>query len=452
MAWHVVIAGGGYGGFFAARSLERKLPHHSARITVVNDTNFFLYTPLLPGAAGGSLDPRHVVVPLREALKRSELRVGTVLGADPDRNSLRMLSVEGQAQDIAYDHLVVALGSVSRMLPIPGLAQHALGFKTLIDAIALRNHVVHCLEAAETLDDPVARERYLTFVFVGAGYAGVEGLAELQDYAAEIIEYYPRSRVQGMRWILVEREDQIMPEVPRSLADFATRELRRRGIEVKTGTSLERVTANSALLSDGEDVATRTLAWTAGTKPHPVVERLGLPLEHGRIATDKYCRVKGRENVWAVGDAAAVPDPAKRRREASPPTAQHGMRQAKVAAHNVAAALGRGRERPFRYRTLGVFVDMGRRQAVAQTMGIRWRGTFAWVLARTYHVAQMPGIARRIRLLIDWNVGLFFGRDASEVGGPVEHELVELSAGGTSGVFDFDGIPEGSRRSPAASA
>src|SRR5947209_6803863 len=222
MAWHVVIAGGGFAGFYAARSLERKLPRNSARITIVNDTNFFLYTPLLPGAAAGTLEPRHVVVPLREALGRTELRLGTVTGAEPDRNCLTVRAHEGRDEDLFYDHLIVALGSVSRTLPIPGLAEHAIGFKTLAEAIALRNQVLRCLEYGESVDDPRERERYLTFVFVGAGYAGVEGLAELQDFASDTIELYPRCRVQGMRWILVEREGRIMPEVRPSLSDFGT--------------------------------------------------------------------------------------------------------------------------------------------------------------------------------------------------------------------------------------
>src|SRR3954463_4108003 len=434
MAWRVVILGGGFGGLSGAGTLERLLPAHAAKVTLVNDVNFMLYTPLLPGAAGGTLEPRHVVVPLREELKSTDLRLGTVVGADPDANRISVRSHEGEVEDLAYDHLIVALGSVSRSLPIPGLAEHAIGFKTLPEAIALRKQVVRCLEMAETREDPAERESYLNFVFVGAGYAGVEGLAELQDFASDIIELYPRCRVQGMRWVLIERAEQIMPEVPPSLGRFATRELRRRGIEVKPGTSLVEITAESARLDDGETIPTRTVAWTAGVKPAPVVERLRLPLEQGRIVTDKYSQVQGRDNVWAVGDAAAVPDPAKRRRQASPPTAQHGMRQAKVAAHNVAASVGRGRRRAFNYRTLGVFVDMGRRQAVAQTAGIRWRGTIAWLLSRTYHLALMPGPARRTRLLIDWNVGLLFGRDAAEIG-QLGHpsKLEEHSAGGTPG-------------------
>ena len=427
----MVIAGGGYGGFFAARTLERKLPDNSARITVVNDTNFFLYTPLLPGAAGGSLEPRHVIVPLRKELEHAQLRLGTVLSGDPDRNCISVRGLEGEVEDLTYDYLIVALGSVSRTLPIPGLAEHAVGFKTLREALALRNQLVRCLEIAETLDDPVERAPYLNFVFVGAGYAGVEGVAELQDLGSDLVANYPRCRMQGMRWVLIEREGQIMPEVPPTLAEFATRELRLRGIEVKTGTSLNEVREDCVLLDTGEVIPTRTLAWTAGVKPHPVVEQLGLPLEQGRIVTDKYCQVPGRDNVWAVGDAAAVPDPAAKRERPSPPTAQHGMRQAKIAAHNVAAAIGRGRKRPFRYRTLGVFVDMGRRQAVAETVGIRWRGTIAWILARTYHLAQMPGLSRRIRLLIDWNIGMLFGREADELEGPPKVALEAHSSGGT---------------------
>src|SRR3954470_15690838 len=299
MARHIVIAGGGFGGLYAARKLERTLPHNSARITLVNDTNFFLFTPLLPGAGGGTLEPRHVVVPLREALHRTDLRLGMVVGADPDASCLKVETREGHVEELRYAHLVVALGSVSRTLPIPGLAEHAVGFKTLPEAIALRNRVVRQLEIAETLEDPAERQPYLNYVFVGAGYAGVEGLAELQDFAADIIERYPRCRMQGMRWVLVERLERIMPEVPPSLSDFAQRELRRRGIEVYSGTSLAEMTETSVSLDDGQVIPARTLVWTAGVKPHPVVERLGLPLVNGRIATDRYCQVPGRANVCA---------------------------------------------------------------------------------------------------------------------------------------------------------
>ena len=268
---------------------------------------------------------------------------------------------------------------------------------------------------------------------MGAGYAGLEGLAELQDFAADAIERYPRCRTQGMRWILVEAADRVMPEISPQLADFAVRELRGRGIEIKTNTTVEELTGATATLSDGEVVPTRTCVWTAGVRPHPVVEHLGLPLDdRGRIAVDATLRVQGRSNVWAIGDAAAVPDPAKKGREPTPPTAQHAIRQGRRVARNVGATLGNGKVRPFTYKTLGVFVDMGQGEAVADTLGIRWRGRPAWVLARSYHLAMMPGFKRKARLLIDWNIQLLFGRDLSELG-QLGHpaRLEQPTAGGT---------------------
>ena len=436
MAWRVVIAGGGFGGFYAARTLERVLAPHSAHITLVNDVNFMLYTPLLPGAAGGTLEPRHVVVPLRDELGRTDIRIGQVCGASPEANCLRVTTLEGHDELLEYDHLVIALGSVSRTLPVPGLADHAVGFKSLPEAIALRNRVVATFEMAETLEDPDKRAEYLTYVFVGGGYAGVEGLAELQDFAAEVIERYPRCRTQGMRWILVEAGERIMREQSAELADFVMAELRLRGIDLRMRTTLDEVTETTARLSDGAVVPTRTVVWTAGVKPHPVVERLGLPLDRGRIRTDSYLQVEGQQRVWAIGDAAAVPDPSAGYRQPTPPTAQHAIRQGRLVARNIAAAIGTGHKRKFTYKNKGAFVDLGRRKAVASTVGIKWRGTPAWILARTYHLALMPGWGRRARLLIDWNVGLLFGRDASELGrlghpDRLEGRLEGHSSGGT---------------------
>ncbi|HEX8155896.1 MAG TPA: NAD(P)/FAD-dependent oxidoreductase [Solirubrobacteraceae bacterium] len=411
------MAGGGFGGFYAARTLARVLPQHSARVRLLTADNFMLYTPLLPGAAAGTLEPRHVVVPLREELDPTiHLRLGRMMGASPERKVVHVRSLDGSESELDYDHLIVAVGSVSRTLPVPGLAEHGVALKSLPEAIALRNHVIRTLEIAETLEDGVARREYLTYVFVGAGYAGLEGLAELQDFAADIIDLYPRCRVTGMRWILVEATQRVMPEIPPKLADFAVRELRFRGIEIRTSTTLDEVTATTARLSDGEIVPTRTLVWTAGVKAHPVVARLGLPLdEKGRIETDSRLQVKGFDDIWAIGDCAAVPDPA-RKGMPCPPTAQHAIRQGRVVGRNVAAAIAGNRLRRFRYKTKGVFVDMGRREAVAMTGPITWSGTPAWLLARTYHLAMMPGLGRRARLLVDWNIGLLFGRDTAELG------------------------------------
>jgi len=432
MAWNVVILGGGFGGLYAARKLERSLPPHAAKVTIVTDVNFMLYTPLLPGAAAGTLEPRHVVVPLREHLNRTDLLLGHVTGADPDARKVFVTTAEGVKREVPYDQLIVALGSVSRVMPVPGLREYGVGLKTLSDAIALRNQIINTLERAESVEDEAGRRALLTYVFVGAGYAGLEGLAELQDFAADVVDLYPRARVDGVRFILVEARDRVMPEISADLAAFATSELRHRGIEVRTSTTVERISADSVELSDGEVVPCRTVAWTAGVRPAPVVAELGLPLDqNGRLVVDRYCKVEGRDDVWAIGDSAAVPDPA-RPGQPTPPTCQHALRQGRTVAGNVAAALGGGKPKRFRYKTLGVFVDMGHRKAVAETVGIKWRGFPAWFLARTYHLYMMPGIKRQLRLVVDWTVDLAFGRDTSELGQLGHPPVLEMKTAGES--------------------
>lgn len=402
---------------YAAQRLERRLPRHSAQVTLVADANFLLYTPLLPGAAAGTLEPRHVVVPLREELHCTDIRLGRVTGGDPTARRLDFVTADGRNESLEYDQLIVSLGSVSRVLPIPGLAEHGIGFKTLSEAIALRNRALVNLEVAEELESPEERRSWLAFVFVGAGYAGVEGIAELQDYVADVIDLYPRSRLDGTRWVLVEAGERIMPEIHPGLAEFAAGELRSRGIDIRTSTTVAAVTDTSVTLSSGEEIPCRTLVWTAGVRPSPVIAKLGLPVdERGRIPTDEYLRVPGFDGVWAIGDSAAVPDPATGGKRPTPPTAQHALRQGRLAGSNVAAALGHGHLKKFTYKTLGVFVDMGRHQAVAEMLRVRVRGFPAWFAARTYHLALMPGYMRRLRLTLDWTVGLFFSRSSPELG------------------------------------
>jgi NADH dehydrogenase len=416
VAWDVVISGGGFGGLNAARALERAMPRQSARITLVNDVNFLLYTPFLPEAAAGMLEPRHVVTPLRDVLDQTHLRLGVVVARDPARRTVTLLDPEGAERELRYDRLIVAHGSVSRVLPIPGLAEHAIGFKSLADAIWLRNHVIECMEGADACEDLDVRQELLTFMFVGGGYAGLEALAELQDFAAEAIEAYPRARLHGMRWILVEAMDRVLPEIDAKLAEYALRQLRGRGIDIRLGTTLEEVTAASARISTGEVIGTRTVVWTAGVVPHPSSRNLGLPVdERGRIVVDDHLRVKGTDDVWALGDAAAVPDPANPSRPC-PPTSQHAIRQGRTAGRNVAASLGAGEPRPFTYKTLGAFVNLGRYKAVARVGPLTFRGFPAWWLARTYHVSQIPGMARKVRAVMDWTIGLPFKRDIAEVG------------------------------------
>jgi NADH dehydrogenase len=411
----VVIAGGGFGGYYCAKRLERLAPH-DVRVTLINDVNYLLYAPLLPGAAASTLDPRHVVVPLREHLRRTELRMGWVLGGDPDRNQLEIEMISGERIHYDYDQLIVALGSVSRTFPIPGLIEHAIGFKTIAEATALRNRVVRHLELAEGLDDPQARLPYLSFVFVGGGYAGLEGIAFLNDFASGIIGRYPRCAEVGMRWMLVDAGDRVMFEIQPQLSRFTVELLERRGIEFRLRTQVAEVREDSIVLSSGETVPCRTVCWTAGVRASPVAERMGLSLEHGRIRTDPTMRVEGYDNVWALGDVAAVPDPA-RPGSACPPTAQHAIRQGKLLANNVAVTLGaEGEVEPFTFRTLGAFAELGRHEAVADLMGLRLRGLPAWALCRFYHLAWMPGADRKSRLIADWAVDSIFPRDISEMG------------------------------------
>jgi NADH:quinone reductase (non-electrogenic) len=430
MAWNVVIAGGGFGGAMAARELERIMPRQSARLTLVNDVNFMLYTPFLPEAAAGTLEPRHVVTPLREILDRTYLRLGTICDHDPEARTVELRTREGETERLRYDQLLLALGSVSRVLPVPGLSEHAVGFKSLADAIWLRNHVVETLEAANASEDPARRDELLTYVFVGGGYAGLEALAELQDFAADAMESYPRARLHGMRWVLVEATDRVLPEIDAGLAAYALRELRGRGIDIRLETTLEEVTADRARLSNGETLPTRTVVWTAGVAPHPSLRRLNLPLdERGRVPVDEHLRVKGSDSVWAIGDCAAAPDP---RGGLCPPTAQHAVRQGPVAANNIAAELGVGTARPFEYRGNASFVNLGRYKAVGRVGGRTFRGFPAWWMARTYHMSQIPGAARKVRAVIDWTASLPFRRDLAEVGSIGHPETL----GATMGPWD----------------
>ena len=414
MAWNIVIAGGGFAGSTVARELERILPRQSARLSLVNDVNFALYTPFLPEAAAGTLEPRHVVTPLRDILKRTNLRLGVVDMHDPEAKTVGVTGHSGESETLDYDHLVLAPGSISRSLPIPGLSEHAVGFKSLADAIYLRNHVIETLELANSTEDSALRDKLLTYVFIGGGYSGLEALAELQDFAADAMQHYPSARLHGMRWVLVEAAPMVLPEVDPGLAEYAVRELRGRGIDIKMSTTLEEVTEDSVKISTGESIPTRTVVWTAGVAPHPSLKKLAVPLdERGKVKVDCRLAVEGLEGVWALGDAAAVPDP---NGGLCPPTAQHAVRQAPVAAANLAAAIGIGSPREFDYKGNAAFVNLGRYKAVGKIGDRTFRGFPAWWMARTYHMSQIPGLPRKIRAVMDWTANLPFSRDLSEVG------------------------------------
>jgi NADH dehydrogenase len=314
--------------------------------------------------------------------------------------------------NLRYTNLVVALGAVARTLPIPGLAEHALGFKSLADAIALRNHVLRRLEAAAAAPNEAHRERELTFVFVGAGYAGVEALAELSDLVRDALRYYPSLRTSRQHWVLVDAAPKILPEIPRRLGDYAAEQLAGRGVDIRVGTTLDEVRPHHAVLSDGDRIRTSTLVWTAGVRANPHLSELGLPLdERGRVVVDSTLRVEGFEHVWALGDGTRVPNAATPG-EFDPPTSQHALRQARRLAKN----LGGGEARPYRYRMLGQVATLGRYKGIADVLGLRLRGFPGWFVTRTYHLYQLPLLSRKLRVVTDWTTSLFFRRDIAELG------------------------------------
>jgi NADH dehydrogenase len=399
----VLVVGGGFAGAYVARELGT----HGA--TIVSKDNFMLYTPLLPEAASGTLEPRHCVVPLRVMCPHAELILGSVTSLDFEAQTAAVETDEGP-QTVKWRELVLALGAVPRTLPIPGLAEHGLSFKTLADAINLRNHVLHQLEAADAALDEEERARRLTFVFVGAGYAGVEALAELSDLAEDALRYYPRLRSTRRRWVLADAAPRILPDIPPPLGDYAAAELRSREVEIHVDTTLESVSADEAVLGDGTRIATNTLVWTAGVAPNPALREWSLPLdEKGRVETDEVLRVRGHEHVWALGDCTRVPN--TRSDTPDPPTCQHALRQARRLARNLT-----GPPEPYGYRMLGQVATLGRHKGIAEVLGLRLHGFLGWWVTRSYHLYQLPLAQRKLRVVVDWTVSLFFRRDISELG------------------------------------
>jgi NADH:ubiquinone reductase (H+-translocating) len=421
----ILVSGGGFVGTYAALRLERRLRRSSHEIVLVNPENFLQYQPFLPEAASGNIEPRHVVVALRQVLRRTRLVVGEVESLDHEARQAWVRTLAGEPLEVHYDALVLAPGSVSRVLPVPGLAERAIGFKTVAEAIHLRNVVLSRLEAAATTADSERRRAQLTFVFVGGGYAGVEALAELEDLVRAALERYPELGPQAHdarpRWVLVEAAGSILPEIGGDLAGYARALLARRGVEVLLDTRLESAEGGVIRLSNGDVFPAETLVWTTGVRPHPLVARSGFPVdEHGRVVCDAYLRVRAPdgtpvEAAWAAGDCAAVPDVTTG--GTCPPTAQHALRQARRLAENLVATIEGRPLRRFRYRNRGQLVSLGRYRGVARLPGgIHLRGFWAWWLHRTYHLLMMPTPNRKVRIALDWTVTLLFPRDVVALG------------------------------------
>ena len=409
----IVIVGGGFAGMYAALEMKR-LAAAGHRVTLVSSENFMQYQPFLPEVASGTIDPRAVVVPLRPVLKHATVDVGEVTAIDHQLRRVDVRIPDGATVGLNYDILVLTAGSWSRVLPIPGLAEHGVGFKTVQEAIYLRNHVLSRLDVASQTEDPERRRAALTFVFVGAGYAGVEALGELEDLARDAMRSYPTLHARDMRWLLIEAAGQILPELPADLALYAQTQLRRRDIEVLLNTRLESA-EGEIRLSDGQAFSADTLVWTAGVKPSPLAGLGGFPVdERGRIVVDDHLRVVGVPDAWAAGDIAAVPDLTTG--GLAPPTAQHAMREGRRLGRNLTATLLGGQLEPFVWRNVGGVCSLGRYKGVANVFGIKVKGFAGWFLHRSYHLWAMPTIGRRVRIALDWTIALLFPRDITQFG------------------------------------
>lgn len=413
----VLILGGGFGGFYTALGLERRLRGRAHQVTLVSNENYLLYTPLLPEAASGALEPRHLVVPLRSALRRTEVVVGTVAAIDVPGHAVTVRPQAGPDRVLPFDHLVFALGSGMRMpASVPGLARHAVGFRNLAEAIYLRNRLLSHLELADFTPDEAARRRLLTFVFVGGGYAGTEAAAELHAMAHDALRYYPRLLPAMPRFLILEAAPSILRDLGDAFAGRVQRRLIAKGIEIRTGTTLRAVRPHEVELSTGEVVPTATVVWTAGVVANPLTAQVpGEKDARGRLVTAPDLRVPGCEGLWALGDSAAVPDD-KADGQPAPATAQHALRQARTLAHNIAAVLGGRPTRRFAHGNLGMLAALGKYDGAGRLLGVPVSGFLAWWLVRTYHLLQLPTLARKVRVVIDWTIALFFPRDIAQLG------------------------------------
>jgi NADH dehydrogenase len=428
------VLGGGYVGLYTALRLQRRLRRQIAAgrviVTVVDPRSYMTYQPFLPEASSGSIEPRHVVVPLRRVLRRCQVLTARFESLDHERRCARIAPLHGPAYDLSYEHVVVAVGSVSRTLPIPGLAEVGIGFKTIEEAAFLRNQVLHSMDVAESTQDPQRRLRALTFCFVGGGYAGTEAFAELADMAESACALYPTIRPGDLRFVLVEALDRILPEVDRDMAEYTVEQMRSRGWDVRLQTRLVSAEGGHVVLDDGERFETDTLVWTAGVKAHPRVQRTGLPLsDRGGVLCTADLQVDGVPGAWAAGDCAAVPDLTQPGRFTAP-SAQHAVRQAPVLADNIVAVMTGRPTRPYRHAYAGSVASLGLYRGVAQVYGVKLRGLPAWFMHRTYHLSRVPTVNRKVRVLADWTLALFFRREIVSLGSLTQpfREFREVSA------------------------
>ena len=412
----IVILGGGFGGVYAAMNLEKLLARERAvEICLVSRDNFFLFTPMLHEIAASDLEVTNIVNPLRKLLHRVEVLVGDVNEIDlPNKRVLISRGYHNDSQQVDYDHLVIALGSITNFYNLPGFPELALAMKSLPDAIRLRAQIIRHLEDANSECHPTYRESLLTFVVAGGGFAGVETVAALNDFVREALPFYPNLCEDMLRVILVHSGAVILPELGESLGRYTQKVLARRGVEVRLNTRVKSMTENSVFLADSVVIPSRTLVWAAGTAPSPLIFSLPCRKERGRIRVNQFLRVSDWPDVWAVGDCAFVPD-IRNPGKSHPPTAQHAIREGKVVAQNIAAVLLGRRLKPFSFRTIGVLASIGRRIGVARIFGFNFSGFFAWWMWRTVYLSKLPGLDKKVRVAFDWTLDLLFPKDVCVV-------------------------------------
>jgi NADH:ubiquinone reductase (H+-translocating) len=420
---HILIVGGGYVGMYTAYRLQKKVARRlggaKATITIVDPQSHMTYQPFLPEAAAGSVEPRHVVVPLRRVLRRCRVITGMITTVDHAGRTATIRPIEGDPYELGYDVLVMAPGSVARTLPIPGLAEQGIGFKNIGEAIYLRNQVLSRLDFASSTPDSAMRARALSFCLIGGGYAGIELLGELEDMARYACKYYEGVEPADLRWVLVEAAGRILPEVSLPMGDYTVRQLLKRGIDVRLNTRVVSLVGGHVVLSDGEEFDSDTIVWTAGVKAHPLLANTDLPRDaKGRLVCDATLAVSGTANAWGAGDCAAVPDLSKKDdpEATTGPSAQHAVRQAKRLADNIARSLRGQQAKPYVHAYVGSVASLGLHKGVAEVYGIKLRGWLAWFMHRSYHVSRMPTFNRKVRVVADWTLGLFFPRDIVALG------------------------------------
>jgi NADH dehydrogenase len=407
-------------GLYAALRLSKKLNRRRAEVVVVDPQPHMTYQPFLPEAAAGNISSRHAVVPLRRALKNCRIVSGEVTRVEHQRKTVTIQPIDGPSTEMTYDHIIVAPGSVSRTLPIPGLRERGIGFKTIGEAIYLRNHVLDRLDVAAVTPDPAVRKASLTFVFVGGGYAGIEALAEMEDVVRDALKYYSDLDPSEVRFVLVEATNRILPEVGPDMGAYAALQLDERGIDLRLGTRLESCVDGEIVLSDGERFRAETLVWTAGVKPSPLLERTDLPRgERGHLTALPTLQVVDGNRVldgaWTAGDSAQVPDLANPGAFCSP-SAQHAVRQAKVMADNIRQVIIGGAPKDYRHKYVGSVASLGLYKGVAHVYGVKVKGFPAWFMHRSYHMSRIPSFDRKVRVIADWTLAFMLRRETVALG------------------------------------